>query len=118
MTKSITKKEMFKVIAAFANENGRTDISDFCDKEIAALKKAKANRGLSKRQKEALVDADKLLEVMKERTSFVAFQASDLKGFQEGASTQKVSALLKKLVDSDKVEKVVEKRTSYFFVKA
>ena len=113
MEKKMTKKEMFTLIATLNASN--QEIVDFCKHEIELLEKKKSNGNAKANEKmeqsvelvyNALVSVDKAITV----SELIA--ESDLSGLENESgvvSTQKVSALLKKLVDSGRVEKFSDK---------
>jgi hypothetical protein len=118
MEKKITKKEMYTLIANLNASN--KDIVDFCNHEIELLEKKKSNGNAKANEK-----MEKSVELVYNAlvSASVPVSASELiaKGGLEElenefgvVSTQKVSALLKKLVDSGRVEKFIDKKKTYF----
>ena len=116
----MTKKEMFTLIATL-NANDQA-IVDFCNHEIELLERKKSQGNAKANEKmdsqvnlvyNALVAVDKPVKV----SELVANGGLDELANESGVvSTQKVSALLKKLVDSGKVVKFTEKKNTYFSV--
>lgn len=118
MEKKMTKKEMFNLIATLNASN--QEIVDFCNHEIELLEKKKSNGNAKANEK-----MEKSVELVYNAlvSAGVPVSASELiaKGGLEElenefgvVSTQKVSALLKKLVDSGRVEKFIDKKKTYF----
>ena len=121
MEKKMTKKEMFTLIATLlaSNEN----VVEFCNHEIELLEKKKSNGNAKANEKmeksveivyNALVGVGKAVAVSE---LIAETDLTELANESGVVSTQKVSALLKKLVDSGKVEKYTEKKKTYFKVK-
>ena len=114
----MTKKEMFTLIATLNASN--TEIVDFCNHEIELLERKKSNGNAKANEKmdsqvnlvyNALVAAGKSVTA----SELIAEQGLDELANESGVvSTQKVSALLKKLVDGGKVFKFTEKKKTYF----
>ena len=118
MEKKITKREKFEMLKALVKDNAM--LVEFIDHEIELLDKKKSNGNAKANEK-----MEKSVEIVYNALVSVgrAVTASELiaeKGLTElvnesgVVSTQKVSALLKKLVDSGKVEKYTEKKKTYF----
>lgn len=114
----MTKKEMFTLIATLNATN--TEIVDFCNHEIELLDRkksqgnAKANEKMDKQVElvySALVSVDKSVTASE---LIAETDLNDLANESGVVSTQKVSALLKKLVDGGKVEKYTDKKKTYF----
>jgi hypothetical protein len=118
MEKKMTKKEMFTLIAT--ELAGNQAVVDFCNHEIELLEKkksngnAKANEKVSK-ETELVYSAMKAINRPITASELIAeTDLTELANESGVVSTQKVSALLKKLVDSGKVEKYTEKKKTYF----
>ena len=117
----MTKKEMFTLIATLNASN--QEIVDFCKHEIELLEKKKSNGNAKANEKmEQAVELvyNALAELNKPVAVSELIAESDLSALANESgvvSTQKVSALLKKLVDGGKVEKFTEKKKTYFKVK-
>lgn len=121
MTKKMTKKEMFKMVANVverAEVESKAEMLEFLAHEVELLERKSGKSGQTKTQKEnevlveqvfnALVELGKpvtVSEFMKESTHEVAT-----------LSNQKLSALFKKLVEAERVVKTTEKKKSYFSV--
>ena len=120
MEKKMTKKEMFTLIATLNASN--TEIVDFCNHEIELLERKKSQGNAKANEKmdsqvalvyNALASVGKAVivsELIKET------DLSELANENGIVSTQKVSALLKKLVDNGKVAKMTDKKKTYFSI--
>ena len=113
--KRVFKKDYLGELKVLAEEAGRTDLVEFCDKEIGKL----ANRKVAqtKNQKDNEVIKEVMLEILAgldEAVTVTDFIKADERMAEY--SNQKVSALMKQLVDAGKVVKTVEKKKSYFEV--
>lgn len=121
MTKRMTKKEMFAVIAETINAvevENKAEMLNFIEHEIELLEKKSSKSGQTKTQKEnellkaelltALGEMDKPVTISEfcERTSHPVGKLSN----------QKLSALLNQMVKAETVIKTVEKKKSYFAV--
>ena len=121
MTKRMTKKEMFAVIAETINAveiENKAEMLNFINHEIELLEKKSSKSGQTKTQKEnellkaelltALGEMDKPVTISEfcERTSHPVGKLSN----------QKLSALLNQMVKAETVIKTVEKKKSYFAV--
>lgn len=121
MTKRMTKKEMFAVIAETINAvevENKAEMLNFIEHEIELLNKKSGKSGQTKTQKEnellkaelltALGEMDKPVTISEfcERTSHPVGKLSN----------QKLSALLNQMVKAETVVKTVEKKKSYFAV--
>jgi hypothetical protein len=119
MTKKMTKKEKFALIAetiATVEVENKAEMLDFINHEIELLNKKSGKSGQTKTQKENELLKENLLN---------AFESMDrpvtISEFQEKSaapiaslSNQKLSALLNQLVKAEKMVKTVEKKRSYF----
>jgi hypothetical protein len=120
MEKKMTKKEMFTLIATLNASN--TEIVDFCNHEIELLERKKSQGNAKANEKmdsQVTLVYNALVSVGKPITAseLIAQGGLDELANESGVvSTQKVSALLKKLVDSGKVSKFTDKKKTYFSV--
>jgi hypothetical protein len=118
MEKKMTKKEMFGMIKGLLKDNA--EIVEFCDHEIELLDKKKSNGNAKANEKMAQsVDLvyNALASIGKACTVSELISMTDLdelKNENGVVSTQKVSAMLKKLKDSGKVESYTDKKKTYF----
>lgn len=120
MEKKMTKKEMFTLIATLNASN--TEIVDFCNHEIELLDNKKSNgnkKANEKVAKEIEIVYNALVSVGRAVSASELIAETDLTALENESgvvSTQKVSAMLKKLVESGKVEKYTDKKKTYFKV--
>lgn len=113
--KKVTKKEMFGRLIELAQENERTDLVEFCEREIDLLNKKASASGQSKTQAEnekiKVVIAEELTRLARAVTiSELQKESTELENF----SNQKLSALLKQMVESGTVTRVVDKKKTMF----
>ena len=122
MEKKMTKKEMFTLIATLNASN--QEIVDFCNHEIELLERkksqgnAKANEKMDKQVALVYSVLESSNTVMTVSEIIASGSLDELANENGVVSTQKVSAILKKLVDSGKVVKFTEKKKTYFRIKA
>ena len=119
MTKKITKKEMFAMVAKVVENSevaNKAEMLEFIAHEVELLEKKNSKTGQTKTQKENEVLMVQLLEALAEFDKPITVSEFMKESSHEVAtlSNQKLSALLKKLVDSEKVIKTVEKKKSFF----
>ena len=119
MTKKITKKEMFTMVAKVVENSevaNKAEMLEFLAHEVELLEKKNSRTGQTKTQKENEVLMAQLLEALAEFDKPITVSEFMKESSHEVAtlSNQKLSALLKKLVDSKKVVKAVEKKKSFF----
>ena len=114
----MTKKEMFTLIATLNASNQA--IVDFCNHEIELLDNKKSNGNKKTNEKvvkETEIVYNALVSVGRTVTASELIAETDLTALENESgvvSTQKVSAMLKKLVESGKVEKFTDKKKTYF----
>lgn len=115
--KKVTKKEMFGRLIELAQENERTDLVEFCEREIDLLNKKASASGQSKTQAEnekiKVVIAEELTRIARAVTISELIKESENLGQY---SNQKLSALLKQMVESGTVTKIVDKKKSLFTI--
>lgn len=119
MTKKMTKKEMFAMVAKVVENSevaNKEEMLGFLNHEVELLEKKNSKTGQTKTQKENEVLMVQLLEALAEFDKPITVSEFMKESSHEVAtlSNQKLSALLKKLVDSKKVIKTVEKKKSFF----
>lgn len=119
MTKKITKKEMFAMVAKVVENSevaNKAEMLEFIAHEVELLEKKNSKTGQTKTQKENEVLMAQVLEALAEFDKPITVSEFMKESSHEVAtlSNQKLSALLKKLVDSKKVVKSTEKKKSYF----
>ena len=115
--KKVTKKEMFGRLIELAQENERTDLVEFCEREIDLLNKKASASGQSKTQAEnekiKVVIAEELTRIARAVTISELIKESEILGQY---SNQKLSAILKQMVESGTVTKIVDKKKSLFTI--
>ena len=122
MEKKVTKREKFEMLKALVKDNAM--LVEFIDHEIELLDKKKSNGNTKANEKmEYAVELvyNALASVKKAVAVSELIAETDLTALANESgvvSTQKVSALLKKLVDGGKVEKYTDKKKTYFRIKA
>ena len=119
MTKKMTKKEMFAMVAKVVENSevaNKAEMLEFLAHEVELLEKKNSKTGQTKTQKENEILMAQLLEALAEFDKPITVSEFMKESSHEVAtlSNQKLSALLKKLVDSKKVIKTVEKKKSFF----
>ena len=116
----MTKKEMFTLIATLNASNQA--IVDFCNHEIELLDKKKSNGNAKANEKmEQSVELvyNALVSVGRAVTASELIAETDLSALANESgvvSTQKVSAMFKKLKEQGKVESYTDKKKTYFKV--
>ena len=111
--KRVFKKDYLGELKVLAEDAGREDLVDFCEKEIEKLANRKTSQTKNQKENEGIKET--ILEVLTgldEPVTVTDFLKADERVAEY--SNQKVSALMKQLVDAGKVEKVVDKKRSYF----
>lgn len=121
--KKITKREKYEMAVAMAEREGNDMLVEFFTHEIELLAK-KSGGGSAKRDEEQ----EAFFEVIRD----ILAECADVNGMQCGAiakdsralefpwkdkketSSQRVSAMLKKMVDKGDVVKVTDKKVTYF----
>lgn len=115
--KKATKKEMFGRLIELAQENERTDLVEFCEREIDLLNKKASASGQTKTQAEnekiKIVIAEELTRIARAITISELIKESEILGQY---SNQKLSALLKQMVESGTVTRIVDKKKSLFTI--
>lgn len=121
MTKKITKKEMFAMVAKVVENSevaNKTEMLDFIAHEIELLEKKNSRSGQTKTQKENEILVEQLFSALSEFDKPITISEFMKESTHEVStlSNQKLSALMKKLVDAERVVKTTEKKKSYFSV--
>ena len=111
--KRVFKKDYLGELKVLAEDAGREDLVDFCEKEIEKLTNRKTSQTKNQKENEGIKET--ILEVLAELNEPITV-TDFLKADERVAeySNQKVSALMKQLVDANKVVKIIEKKKSYF----
>lgn len=116
----MTKREKFEMLKALVKDNDM--LVEFIDHEIELLDKKKSNGNAKANEKmeksvefvyETLVNMNRAVSVSE---LIAENDMSAIANELNVVSTQKVSALLKKLVDSGRVVKFTDKKKTYFKV--
>ena len=111
--KRVFKKDYLGELKVLAEDAGREDLVDFCEKEIEKLINRKTSQTKNQKENEGIKET--ILEVLaglNEPITVTDFLKADERVAEY--SNQKVSALMKQLVDANKVVKIIEKKKSYF----
>lgn len=121
MTKRMTKKEMFAVIAETINAveiENKAEMLNFINHEIELLEKKSSKSGQTKTQKEnELLKAELLTAFAEMEKPVTISEFCERTSHPVGKlSNQKLSALLNQLVKAGKMVKTIEKKKSYFAV--
>ena len=121
MTKKMTKKEMFTMVANVvenAEVENKAEMLEFLAHEVELLNRKSGKSGETKTQKENKVLMEQLLVALAELGKPVTVSEFMKESTHEVAtlSNQKLSALFKKLVEAERVVKTTEKKKSYFSV--
>lgn len=119
MTKKITKKEMFTMVAKVVENSdvaNKVEMLEFIAHEVELLEKKNSKSAPTKTQKENEVLKTQLLEALAEFDKPKTVSEFMKESSHEVAtlSNQKLSRLLNDLVKAEKVIKTVEKKKSYF----
>ena len=118
----MTKKQKFEMLKALVKDNAM--LVEFIDHEIELLDKKKSNGNAKANEKmeQSVETVFKALVIVGRPVSASELIAeTDLSALANESgvvSTQKVSAMLKKLVDCGRVEKFTDKKKTLFRVKA
>lgn len=118
----MTKKQKFEMLKALVADNAM--LVEFIDHEIELLdnKKSKGNaKANEKMANEVELVYKALVEVGRDVTPSELIGSTDLSALKNEngvVSSQKVSALLKKLVEAGRVERYEDKKKTYFRIKA
>lgn len=120
MEKKITKREKFEMLKALVVDNAM--LVEFIDHEIELLDKKKSNGNAKANEKmatEVELVYNALVSVGRATTASELIAETDLSALANESgvvSTQKVSAMLKKLKEQGRVETYTEKKKTYFKV--
>ena len=116
-TKKTTKREVLNyIIETYANDKM---VVDYATHEIELLDNKKANKTMTKTQKENQEIAKVIVEVLANATEPLRIRdIQDKNEVLDTLSNQKMSALLTQLVKNEVVEKVTDKKVTYFKIKA
>lgn len=118
MEKKVTKREKFEMLKALVKDN--TMLVEFIDHEIELLDKKKSNgnaKANEKMEKSVELVYNALVSVGRAVTASELIAEVDLTALANESgvvSTQKVSAMFKKLKEQGKVESYTDKKKTYF----
>ena len=120
MEKKVTKREKFEMLKALVADNAM--LVEFIDHEIELLDKKKSNGNAKANEKmdmQVSTVYNALVELDRAVTASELIAETDLSALANESgvvSTQKVSAMLKKLKEQGKVESYTDKKKTYFKV--
>lgn len=120
-TNKMTKKDFFKLLAGIVEKtedfDKKTEILDFINHEIELLNKKSSAPG--KKKTAHIKENEELMELIGIALELFGKPVTVTTMIKENAemsklSSQKLSALLKKMIEAGKVVRTVEKRVPYF----
>ena len=120
-TNKMTKKDFFKLLASIVEKtedfDKKTETLDFINHEIELLNKKSSAPG--KKKTAHIKENEELMELIGIALELFGKPVTVTTMIEENAemsklSSQKLSALLKKMIEAGKVVRTVEKRVSYF----
>lgn len=118
MEKKITKKEMFAnlyTVVEASDAPNKVDLLGFIDHEVELLEKKSSKVTMTATQKENIGVMETIKVVLAEKPNSTVSEL--IKDERLPYTTQKVSALLKKLCDAGEVDKATDKKVSRFSLK-
>jgi predicted Rossmann fold nucleotide-binding protein DprA/Smf involved in DNA uptake len=116
MANKKTLKDYFNELIALANENGRTDLVEFCEDRIEKLSRKGSSKKPTKNQVENDTIKETILTVLDEMGAVSATMLST--DPRIGVSSQRVTALLTQLKNDGKVVRTEDKGKVYFSLPA
>lgn len=120
-TNKMTKKDFFKLLAGIVEKtedfDKKTETLDFINHEIELLNKKSSAPG--KKKTAHIKESEELMELIGIALELFGKPVTVTTMIKENAemsklSSQKLSALLKKMIEAGKVVRTVEKRVPYF----
>ena len=124
MEKRITREDMFNTIKEVCKD--RTDIVDFCDKEIAKIQKKKVNSGTAKNREENIKIGNMLIEELAKlkvaTITELLTQSETVRNFRFGKdndkflTNQKITAIFTMLKDENKIVRIEDGKKVLFKV--
>ena len=120
-TNKMTKKDFFKLLASIVEKtedfDKKTETLDFINHEIELLNKKSSAPG--KKKTAHIKENEELMELIEIALELFGKPVTVTTMIKENAemsklSSQKLSALLKKMIEAGKVVRTVEKRVPYF----
>lgn len=121
MTKKMTKKEKFEVMAEVVKKSNSKDkemLMEFISKELELLAKRSSKSGETAKQKENEKLKEGLLKALKsceDKLTISEFQAKFSQFAPPKYSNQKLSAMFSQMREAGLIDKKVEKKKSYFY---
>lgn len=116
--KKITKAMRFEEMANIFTEMGRTDLADFCTKQIELLSKKNTTKDGEKKLTATQKENEGIkAEILANMVDDVVYTITNMiKSFEcvSECSNQKVSALIRSLIADGKVVRMEEKGVAYF----
>jgi hypothetical protein len=111
--KRVTKKDLFGELRVLAEDAGREDLVEFCNKEVEKLANRKVSQTKNQKENEGIMETIvEVFERLDAPVTVTEFAKADERMAEY--SNQKLSALFKKLVDAGKLVKETDKKKSYF----
>lgn len=124
MEKRITREDMFNTIKEVCKD--RSDIVDFCDKEIAKIQKKRVNSGTAKNREENQKIGNMLIEELAKlkvaTITELLTQSEVVKNFRFGENNekfltnQKITAIFTMLKDENKIVRIEDDKKVVFKV--
>lgn len=120
-TNKMTKKDFFKLLAGIVEKtedfDKKTETLDFINHEIELLNKKSSAPG--KKKTAHIKENEELMELIEIALELFGKPVTVTTMIKENAemsklSSQKLSALLKKMIEAGKVVRIIEKRVPYF----
>ena len=123
--KKITKREKYEMAVEMAEAQGNTMLVEFFNHEIELLAK-KSSGGSAKKNEEQELFFEVIRDVLSENTNALGMQCGAIAKDERAASfewkdgkatsSQRVSAILKKMVDKGDVAKATDKKDTLFYL--
>lgn len=112
----VTKKDKFKMVKAFLEENKAPQVLiEAIDHEIALLVKKSANRQPTAKQKDNEVIKDRIVAVLKTVDRATVSELREMDATLGAENFQKINALLRRLRLEERVDRQEDNRTAYYF---
>ena len=112
-TNTMTKREMFEVIATAMADN--EEVVNFCAHEVELLDRKKGYKSSKPSKKSLENEAIKaeIVEILRGSEAPMTIKEIN-EALDKGFTSQKVSALLTQLIKAEEVVKTYEKKVAYF----
>ena len=115
MEKKITKKEYFAQIIKVLEEQGNTELVDFCEREVALLNKKAENKKSRGASAENAILAETVYNVLADNgTGMTVSEVQKSCDELSCLSTPKLTALMKILIDAGRVLRTADKKRTTF----